>query len=108
MPSESSTSIRVTNARAESFDSGDGINGGTTNKVQTFASAKEHHTEPGSTIDGPGCNGQGGPEVPGECAATVGQSRETDTPTSVLQREKVVDDCFLFFMICLLSGEAFN
>ena len=91
LPSESPTSIRVTNARAESFDSGDGINGGTTNKVQTFASAKEHHTEPGSTIDGPGCNGQGGPEVPGECAATLGQRRETDTPTSVLQREKAPD-----------------
>lgn len=123
MNCESPTSITVTEARAESFNSGDGTKGGTTNKMQTFVSAKVHHLEPGNTIDGPGCNGQVGfsepphgskkvkdekdnfsPEVRVECPATSSQSRDTDTPTSLSHGEKVVDNCFLFFRICLLSG----
>ncbi|KAJ9693704.1 hypothetical protein PVL29_009586 [Vitis rotundifolia] len=67
LPPESPTSIRATDARAESFDTDNVINGGTTDKLQTFVSAKEYHMEPGSTIDGPGSKGRGGSsEPPGE------------------------------------------
>lgn len=110
LPPESPTSIRAADARAESFDTDNVINGGKTDKLQTFVSAKEYHMEPGSTIDGPGSKGQGGsseppgeskevkdekdsfiPEVARETPASSGQSRYTDTHTSVSQSEKVTE-----------------